>query len=283
MPIVTIISDQYKRDITQGHNEFDLDYNDLVEIVRNPTVSDTKNDTPYMFNYNMVYDNNGNSYTSQDNADQYTMLVFDVDDNCKILEFIKMMEEYQFVLFTTFSHTEEHHKFRAYFQIKHPIPLTTIKEKWFKKWFMKKFPMQDPSILKFVGTYLPNTPDISTYQYHCNRGRLFDFDDYKDEMEVLRKRIEKLDKIKKARRDSKTAEFKNRRPKVPDVSNNPKVTDYTHTPVSSTGYGALSFRALAVCVASGDDKTLEEVIDKMRLDSFSEQEITRAINNCRKR
>lgn len=278
--IVQIIKDRYQTEVNQNYNEQDLTFEDLIEIVKSPSVSDTKNNTGCLVPFDMHYSED-NIELVQSNAYSYTMLIFDSDIGYTIEEFIEQFKEYQFVLFTTFSHTEDQHRFKAFFPLKQPLKIDTLRTKFFKSWMQKKYPFNDEGVLKFFKCYLPNCKSLDTYRYHINEGRQYHFDDFKDEILKSKEKHRKIDMIKDARRKSKEAEFAGRNTKT-SVRNNQKVRAYLDSPISPTGYGQMAFTAIAVCCTANDTDTLERVKDKMSMDSFTQDEIYRMINNARR-
>ncbi len=275
-----ITQDRYQRQLSQDYNEQDLTFEDLCKVVRTPTVSETKNNASCVYPFELRY-TDGATTAVQDNAHSLTILVMDVDSGYSIDQFIETFAEYQFVLYSTYSHTAEKNRFKAFFPLKQPLELKILRSKYFKSWFQKKYPFNDESILKFVGIYLPNCPSHDTYRYHINEGRQYHFDDFKDEILKSKSKYEMIDKFKEARRKSKEDEFAGRATKA-SVRNNRKIRDYLDSPVSPTGYGVMAFTAIAVCVTANDMETLELVKDKMSLDSFTQDEIYRMVDNARR-
>ena len=278
--IVQIIKDRYQTQVDRNYHEHDLTFEDLIEIVKAPAISDTKNTTGCIVPFDMVYSEDSIELV-QSNAYSYTMLIFDSDSGYTIEQFIEQFKEYQFVLFTTFSHTEDHHRFKAFLPLAQPLEIESLRSKFFKQWMIKKYPFNDEGVLKFFKCYLPNTKSLDTYRYHINAGRLYDFNDFTDEILKSKHKYEMIDKFKEARRRSKEAEFAGRHTKA-SVRTNPKVLGYLNSPVSPTGYGVSAFTAVCVCVTANDMETLERVKDKMLRDSFSTTEVYRMIDNARR-
>lgn len=276
--IVQIINDQYQTKVDQRYNEQDLIFENLCEIVKSPTISDTKNNCQCIVPFEMNYSDEIIELI-QSNANNYTMLIFDSDSGYTIDQFKDQFKEYQYVLFTTFSHTDTYHRFKAFFPLKQPLILNNLRSKWFKDWFMRKYPFQDEGVLKFFKCYLPNCKSMDTYRYHINEGRLYDFEDFRDEIIKSKNKWDKIDKLKEAKRARLNDKFANKPNKV-SVRTNQKVLEYLNSPISPTGYGTIAFRAIAVCLTAGDVETLERVRDKMILDNWTHSEIDRMIQNA---
>lgn len=277
---VIITKDQFSRKITKDNNQFNLSFKDIARMVKKPQITTTKNDAPYMFPFEMNYDN-GRSYTKQENAVSYTMLVFDSDSGYTISEFKERFKDYSYVLYTSFSHKAEHHKFRAMLPIEEPVDLKTLRSRWFKDWFMDEYPFQDRAVLKFCGFYLPNTPDIESYEYHINRGETYSFKPHADKLSKYRETFKIKQRFRLKVREKLASIYSG--DGVASVANNEKVRAYLDSPVAPTGYDYISFVAIAVCITAGDTDTLREVTNKMVQDGFSDREIDHKIRSASRR
>lgn len=276
--IFTITKTQYDRNITLD-NEIDLDYDDVIELISNPIISDTKNSAPYLMPFAFYYDENGESYTIQDNAECMTVLILDIDDG---LHWDDFKFEFTHFRYTSFSNTEAKNKYRIIVPIKTPITVDTLRSKYYKTWMKKKFKWNDPATIKVAGQYSPNCKTLDNYKFDYHIGKIFDFEDYRDEIMKEKSKWEKREAIKKSRREAKERAFADRPVRKPSVANNRKVLDYLEAGISPNGMGHLSFVAIAVAVACGDQDTLDAITLKMYQDSFSTEEINRAINNARR-
>jgi len=265
-----ITHDRYQRRLSQDYNEQELTFKDLCDIVRSPTISETKNNASCIYPFCLNY-KNGATTAVQDNAHSLTILVMDVDNGYSIDQFIETFSEYQFVLYSTYSNTLEKNRFKAFFPLDHPLELKILRSKWFKKWFQKKYPFNDESILKFVGIYLPNCPTLDTYRYHINEGRLYDFNDYDEEIIKEKERWIKLDKLKEASRKRKDEQYIHR--DSVSVLNNSKVQDFLSGKYRSSGGGLPFFTALAVCRKANDTKTRDLVIEEAYVGNWNDNEI----------
>lgn len=275
---LTLIKNVYSRDITQK-NELEVDWDGLKRLLKTPRISAHKNKTSYLFPFDFRYRHDG-CYACNINAINYTALIFDVDSGCTIEEFIAEHKDYKFVLYTTFSHKESHHKFRAVFPIKEPIKYSSFEKPYFRQWFTEKYPYQDPAIMKFVGVYMPNTNDLKTYRSHVNEGKTYSFSEYLKELKPYKLKWEQAQRFEKAVEEYQEKQRAKWEYESSSVINNPKVRAYLDSPVSPTGMGNLSFTAMAVANTANDAEARSQIIEKMRADSFSEKEIERAVERA---
>lgn len=269
--IVQIAPNQYERNLIQDYNEQDLSIKDIYELVKTPVVSETKNNAPYLYPFDMNYEE-GKVYATQDNCYSLTMLVFDSDTGFTIDEFKTLFKEYSYALYTTYSHKPDHNKFRAFVDLKQPLTLTSLRTKFFKYWFMKKFPFQDPAIMKFGGVYLPNCRSLDNYEYHINEGRQFDFNDFADEILKQKTKFEKIEKFKAYRQDQIDNKRSN---KDISVLYNEKVQDFLSGSYRTQGGNLPFYTALCVAYKANDLTTVSIICEEARRGGWNETEIER--------
>ena len=263
--MVIITENMYDRNITSENVFEDVNW---AEVVANPFITDTKNDAPYMFPFEM----NGPK-TIKQYAVALTTLVLDIDDGCRIDEF---NFDYEYYLYSTYSHSEERHKFRVIIPIKEKVPMSVYDSKWFKKFLMNMFPYNDEHTLRFGGFYLPNVARIDDYVYRAHKGPVFSFKPFKDELRKLKKKYDKIDMVKQDIRKRKSeVEFK----RSVSVLGNAKVQDFLSGAYRERGGNLPFYTALCVAKVSGDVKTRDIIIEEAMMGGWSDREIERKLKD----
>ena len=105
-----IIPNRFITKIEQAIGTVDIDA--LKEYVKSPTEFERKDDVPMMCMAEFWNDELGRAYYNFKSIDD-EWLALDVDDNMKISDFMTQFSDYDYILYTSFNHTAEHHKFRV--------------------------------------------------------------------------------------------------------------------------------------------------------------------------
>lgn len=118
---------------------------------------------------------NGRNIT--ENRIQLNVLCLDVDDNITIEDFQERFAQYEYYLYSTWSHTPEKHKFRVFLPLKKPI--LAIDMQYIKKRLLKLFSGIDESCLQsnhrfFVNNKKPGAEHVKI----INEGSLLEAYDY---------------------------------------------------------------------------------------------------------
>ena len=269
----TLANNHYDRRIDQRNKRlYTLD--DWATLVQNPVETADKSKSVYF--YPFIHSGN---WALKKHALALTHLVLDVDYNYTIDQFIADEHPFAYVLYSSYSHTDEHHKFRVVIPLAKPISLLQFDTPWFRLWAMRKFPYNDPATLKYQGFYIGATRSLSDYRYHVNRGPVLNLGDYKNEFSEIKKFTDTGSLFESLVRGHLASK---RGAKFTTADGSPVVREYLSLPASPTGRGDISYRAIVACVAVGDARTLRRVIKKMRIDQFSDREIKHSIKQAQK-
>ncbi|KAF0248229.1 MAG: hypothetical protein FD167_2368, partial [bacterium] len=115
-----------------------ITWGNFLSLIKRPVIrasKDGKAFAPATFNGNR----------SKENAQETFLLVLDCDDGTPLEESMTKCKNlgYSFAIYTTFSHTQEKHKFRVVFLLATPIPANNYPQLW--QWIAKQFPNIDPA------------------------------------------------------------------------------------------------------------------------------------------
>ena len=116
----------------------------------------------------------------------YSLLVLDYDNGVHFNWFISEHKEYEFILYSTHSHSNEQCKFRVILPFQHPVDPIAYRKAG--PVFRKRFPDADPaSFTLSQAFYLPScAPSKQHLAFaHHNKGRWFSLEGLKLEMVLL--------------------------------------------------------------------------------------------------
>lgn len=211
-------------------------------------------------------------------------VVFDKD---LMRKFEEEYKQYDFIIWESASSTKEWPKFRVIFLLDKPIEFV-IEDgvKYTKKAILSIFAKFKPD--KSASWYFtPTKSKVNTVR----RNRGIPFQSSKVEWNVSS--IRKMDAERNRQQSLKEGlkqlwllSHPEYQEKQADVSNNDKVRHYLDTPYSKiTGNGDSDnslYRAICVCLSANDENTLEEVLNKARLERWSNNELNRKIEQARR-
>jgi len=198
---VSNIANKMKGEYSPSNELFDL-------LVTNPILVTEKKDTPCII-FSKFKDMSGSRCIANVSEIDTNYFGLDFDDDITIDQFTEKYKQYQFWLYTSSSHTEEHHKFRVIFKgsnLQYDF-IEPIKRRAFKLAIKKYFgPVDDKALGPERILALPRiTPN---YQYIINNGidlnlSQWRFDDaYKTIMNEITVEADK--RVKKAAKLPKT-------------------------------------------------------------------------------
>ena len=116
----------------------------------------------------------------------YFLLVLDYDNGIHFNWFISEHQEYEFILYSTHSHSEKQCKFRVILPFQHPVDPITFRKAG--PVLRKRFPDADPASFNLSQAfYLPScAPSTQHLAFvHHNKGRWFSLEGLKLEMVLL--------------------------------------------------------------------------------------------------
>lgn len=177
--IIQFIKSQYDNKMKQ----FDSSSCNIVErMIEKPQIIDDKTKIP-QWKFCTV---NGERRCN-DNMNTTNVLMLDFDDkDYTISEFECAYKEYKFYLHTSYSHTDEHNKFRVILFLNNTYEINKLFYKCYDKKYSpyfiisNMFPKADPtSFVKSQFFKVPAIKENGNYYYKFNDGNLFSFDDFK--------------------------------------------------------------------------------------------------------
>lgn len=165
----------------------DIDLDDIEELVSNPVLlfppnfrsKDEMKASQYLFYWGDMI-NRSNPRVAGNWGERYA-IVLDYDDSVTIDEFISKYDGlFQWYLYTSISHTEEHHKFRVI------IPTLTAftMNKILGKIIVADFPGVDETTCSPRGFYAPHRKDTK-YRFHISYGDLYDISKYDRDIKIV--------------------------------------------------------------------------------------------------
>ena len=249
-----------------------VDINALKEYVKSPIEFERKDDVPMMCMAEFCNDSLGRAYHNFKDID-HEWLALDIDDNITISDFMTQFADYDYILYTSFNHTADHHKFRVllhYCGLDYSLlgaNLDEIKSNWHFT-LETMFPWADKNAMDMTRAfYLPAArPE---YFYHINEtGKKF-------YLPMMRRPIIK-----------NISTIPTQHNKTIDARHKKNVEYYLSTSfckMSGNGNSNTSlYNAICTCLACHDDSTLEEVLRKARNEHWSESEIQYKVKCARR-
>ena len=156
----------------------DGNYERVKNAARNPSTKFlTKEEVP-LWAFYMPIDNPTLGYYGKtkfitENFKGVYALLMDFDDGITIDEAIEMHKDFEFTLYTSFRHKDDHHKFRMVIPLSTPMNHRLFRYKKVKQWFVDKFKGVDAlaSIKTLQKHKIPaHHPDDTAYRFHINEG-----------------------------------------------------------------------------------------------------------------
>lgn len=322
---ITYLINRFERELILDCNEFppqsscqfEIDFNDLIDMVENPYPINEyteKADLPYLIPFSHTFHLEGNpweeletdskdnevskifrSYASSEYASKLELLFIDVDNKGEYK--ISMEEitnelrtnEIRFVLYSSFSHTPQHERFRVVLPLKETIRIDLFTSFPFKNALLKYMPFIDKETLKYVGYF---SPADTKYYYHdySDIGSDFSFND-EDFQKIYKEEVDKFNSsgtipigIKKQMR--RKSGWNSSRRNVFNTKYKDRVEQYLSSRyIRDRGNGDSNnglFNSIFACISVDDEKTLEEIIQKAKMENWSDSDIRKKIESARR-
>lgn len=230
-------------------------------------------------------ENLGRTY---DNLEKINLDYISLDvDNFSIDEFEKQFEKYNYFLYTTSSHTPEQPRFRIIIEITFPSSISNIfdeeknfNRKIYKETIKNAFPFADSHALDITRFSILPLKNNHFYFKKNMGGNKFNLTTYFYEAKLKFKKEQILDLKNKNMFDDIFNKEKE------DVSKNKNVKRYLDTSFNklhgNVDSNNLLYLAILICLKANDEKTLEDVITKARLERWTTKEIERKIRDAKK-
>lgn len=264
----------------------DTTIEEIKELVKNPEVEyKNKNDVPLLYFAEFKDDNKRRSFDNLKSID-HNWIGLDFDGGYSMLEWQMNYSDYHWILYTTWSHSAQHEKFRVLLNVR-GIHLDLLgkdvdeqKRNW-KYTLSQTFPAADKNAMDWVrGFFLPSKrPE---YSFMINEGIPFKL--YMQQEPTINKAYEK-EFMHRYYNPTFLEKYMSKKSSY-NVENNEKVQHYlntAYTKIKGNGDSDHSFMtAVAVCVSAKDNDTLEKVCAKARREHWKESEIQRKIDAAKK-
>lgn len=308
--LMTLSNSRYNKIISSNYDDFpdkaieiDINYYDLENMINNPVEVDKKENISYFYPISHEFIEH-ESYADSNHANFLTMLTLDIDnkngdvkkEKGKGYVSIEMMirylkkHNYQYALYTSFSHKPDHHKFRVILPLDRPLIFDRFISKPFKGALKRLMPWIDPNTLQHIGYYYPCLTEhyYKDFNYDEN-AKPFSFQKNQKFMKIFD------NEMKKYKRDQMI--FKMKREKYKKKNNMRKersvfqtklgadVSQYLNTPFNNkSGNGGMSnyglYKSIYACKLINDKDTLNQVIEKAYREGWKQKEIDQKMNSA---
>lgn len=250
---------------------------DIVNRVEKPMILENKDDN-YLWCFGDCLDpEKGHQKENIVNKSKFFMV--DYDNGYTIKDFCEEYKDYFYILYTSFSHTKEHNKFRVIMFGNYETPLnedeqSIILNECFRNADRTTF--QPNRIF-----YMPAHKEGAEYEYKLNFGKQFPL--YNNVISLLVHR-RALDRAKEEAQCREYEKF-HREKKDINCMNCPSVKTYLNTNYpNTTGNGDSNlnlYKAICCCIKYGDYNTLETVKAKAKREHWTDKEIEHKINDAK--
>lgn len=162
--IVQFIPNRYSKNLT----EKEFTHEDIIKLIENPERIDKEKSPLWQF-----FESNSKVRDSKCFT-KVSALVLDFDDKLSIYQFQEKYKKISYYLYTTYSHTKKHNKFRVIVPIKEDITYEMIHKKLLKKSLVKFFEGLDQSCFSNFHN-IPIFPKDNNEDYYCfyNKAEIF--------------------------------------------------------------------------------------------------------------
>lgn len=290
MDLTTVKSDEIQTDhikVIQKNTRFDkivykTKYSllDIIQTLKEPLITNNKHENG-LWMFGDCSDVNLGSQT--DNITyKGKFFMIDYDNGYTIEQFEEDYKDYFYLLYTSFSHTNEHHKFRVimFGNWENPMNVDTqniILSECFRN--ADKTTLQ-PNRLFYLPAHKPNSP----YVYKQHYGKQFPLDNT-----VVRYLITKqqVDRAKELEQDKAWADYthtKDHNGMCREYSTVKHYLETSYPNITGNGDSSISlFKAIRCCLKYGDNQTLDDVLFKARNEHWTQKELDHKINDARKK
>lgn len=251
---------------------------EIVDYVEHPNITDSKEKNGLWCFGECLDPDKGHQKSNIINKSKFFIL--DYDNGYTIDEFCKEYKDYFFIIYTSFSHTKEHHKFRVIMYGNYESPLNddeqyAILSECFRN--ADRTTLQPNRIF-----YKPAHKEGCDYRYVFNAGKQFPL--YNDTINYL---VNKR-RIDKAKEEAQNREFEtyHRKKKDIDCMKCPSVQHYLNTSYpNETGNGDSNlslYKAIFCCIKYGDMNALQAVENKAKNEKWTTNELKQKEEAARK-
>lgn len=154
---------------------FSITFDSLIELVSNPnSVVDKSNTQLWMFVSLVDPDY---QYRDQLNYDNVSVLQLDYDDGTTLDSVRHLFRPFKAVIYSSFSSTPEHNKFRVLLPLKNQIEYRLLKSEYYKESLKAYFGNIDPTcVTNFQAVPIINSKQPDNYFCCKSNGELFDIE-----------------------------------------------------------------------------------------------------------
>jgi len=275
--IMNILKNCFDNDCT--NKQFELSFEDIIQMIQNPIVTDNKQKVAYIFPFQL---NPESDYKrSANNVLKLDVIMLDYDSGIEYDSVNLLFKKLNVTFFQYTSHSHQlkgKDKFRIILPLKQPMDKTIFTSPIWRKECTKLFGNYDENAFKISGFYGPSYPTHTNGKYYrCDyviNNNLFEFDE--SFVKVINSKIN-LEKFKQNRFRKKKKESNS----FNSCYNHPTVKSYLNTTYNKrTGNGdsnANLFNALFITVVNNDELTKEKIIQKAKNEGWSDSEIRHKI------
>lgn len=242
---------------------------EIAEYIENPNITESKEKNGLWCFGECLDPEKGHQKSNIVNKSKFFIL--DYDSGYTIEEFCEEYKDYFFMLYTSFSHTKEHHKFRVIMYGNHEAPLNddeqyAILSECFRN--ADRTTLQPNRIF-----YKPAHKAGAEYRFKFNVGKQFPLYNEAITFLVTKRRV---DKAKEEAQDRAFATYHRKKRDV-DCLNCPSVKNYLNTSYpNTTGNGDSNlnlYKAIFCCIKYGDDNALAVVENKAKSEHWTTSEL----------
>lgn len=252
---------------------------EIMECVEKPNITPTKEENMLWCFGECVDPERGHQKDNIVNKSKFFMV--DYDNGYSIDEFCKEYKDYFYILYTSFSHTTEHNKFRVIMYGNYETPLNDDEQRFILN---EAFRNADRTTLQPNRMfYMPAHKEGGEYVYKFNIGKQFPL--YNDIISLLLQK----QRLYRAKEESQNLIFEkyHREKKDIDCLKCKSVMNYLNTTYNKTSGNGDSnlnlYKAICCCVKYGDDKALDKVIAKAKSEKWTNKEIEQKIKSAKEK
>lgn len=271
--IINILPNNYsKLDLS---NQYELSFNDLIDSIFNdPNYihSDSKDSSSMLipYNYDIV------PKERFDTAINVYLICLDIEHSKTISQVENSLKNsnLSFILYTTWSHSNNDHRFRVLLPLKNPIKFSTFYSEIMKNSLKRIFPFNDCNTVKACGFYLPsnNSPD---YYYSYNIANDFAFEDFPKFKQIILEEKRKFENKPKDNFKETTLYKVVKSQRISQFATKYLMTNYNKT--KGNGDSNLSlFKALLA--SKNNPLVTQDIINKAKREGWSDKEIQYKLN-----
>lgn len=250
---------------------------EIIQCVKEPKITDDKHKNDLWCFGECLDESKGHQKDNIIKKSKYFIL--DYDNGYSIEDFCEEYKDYFYILYTSYSHTKEHNKFRVIMYGNYEVPFTedeqsAILSETFRNADQTTF--QPNRIF-----YMPAHKEGAEYIYKFNNGKQFPLYNYV---------ISTLAETKKKYREEEEARTKafvdyHKKKKDIDCTKCTSVQRYLNTSYpNEKGNGDSNlnlYKAICCCVKYDDYTTLELVKDKAKREHWTDKELEQKIKSAR--